>query len=210
MSTHPVAPNTVVTFPDVTDSRSSTGLGEKLLIAPLRRRLLAKARADILDVACGDGANFAYFPADSRIVAGDASPFQLSTARSRAIAVGRNVEIRQFDVENIPFPDASFDTVVSSLALCSYNDPIRALRELARVAKPDGVILLLEHGRSSFGPLAAWQDWRERRRGPHTGCHGNREPRLLIEAAGLEIVAARRSLLGIMHAIEARPALTAA
>jgi ubiquinone/menaquinone biosynthesis C-methylase UbiE len=205
MSTQRFVPSTSVTFPDVADARSSDGLGEKLLLAPLRRRLLTRARGRILDVACGDGANFAYFPADSTITAGDVSPFQLSTARSRAIATSRNVEIRQFDAEHLPFPDATFDTVVSSLALCSYNDPIKALQEFERVARPDGVILLLEHGRSNLGPVAAWQDWLERRRGKHTGCHANREPLQLARQAGLEIVDAQRNLFGILHAIEARP-----
>lgn len=203
MSTPSLATN--ATLSTIPGSRSSTGLGERLLIAPLRKRLFARARGRILDVACGDGANFAYFPPDAPITAGELSPFQLSTARSRAIAAGRQVEIRPLDAEHLPFPNGTFDTVVSSLAICSYTDPIRALRELARVAKSDGVILLLEHGRSTLRPLAAWQDWRERRRGDHAGCHGNREPLQLAEAAGLEVADATRSLLGILHMIEARP-----
>jgi SAM-dependent methyltransferase len=185
--------------------RTSTGIDELFLVARLRKRLLTHAHGHVLDVACGDGANLRYLPAGSRVTAGDLSLHQLSTARSRGKELSLDIDVLQLDAENLPFPDNTFDTVISSLALCSYNDPIRALRELARVAKPDGPILLLEHGRSSVGPFAAFQDWNERRRGDHTGCHGNREPRQLAEEAGLEIINAERSLFGVMHAIIARP-----
>jgi SAM-dependent methyltransferase len=184
---------------------SSNRPGERMLLAPLRRRLFSRAIGEVLDIACGDGVNFAHIPAACEITAGDLSAPQVSAARATGSALGRAIDYLIFDAEALPFPDHSFDTVISSMALCSYRDPVQALREMARVTRADGRILLLEHGRSSFPPLAAWQDAIERRRGNHDGCHQNREPLQLAREAGLEVVEARRHWLGVGHSIEARP-----
>lgn len=181
-------------------------LGEKLLLGRLRRNLFARATGSVLEVACGFGLNFQYFPDGCRITAGDIDPSMLSAARATGTSLARDIDYRVLDAEHLPFPDDVFDTVVSSMAVCSFDHPVRALQEMTRVCNPNGAMLLLEHGRSSFWPWAKWQDMREDGRRSHSGCHDNREPRLLAEEAGLEILSAHRTLFGVVHALEARPA----
>lgn len=181
-------------------------VAERIFLGRLRRNLLANATGSVLDVACGDGVNFRHYPANTRITAIDVETSAASRANRRANVLGRDIAVRTMDVHRLAFPDASFDTAVSSLALCSYRDPVAALREMSRVCTPGGTILLLEHGRSSFGPWAWWQDRQERRRGSHDGCHENREPLQLVLEAGLRIITARRTFFGVIHLIEARPA----
>ena len=107
--------------------------------------------------------------------------------------------------EALDFPDRSFDTVVSSLSLCTFPDPVAAVREMARVCQPGGRILLLEHGRSDHEWLGRWMDRRADRHAKRVGCCWNRHPLDIVQQAGLTLVNAKRSFLGIMHQIEARP-----
>jgi ubiquinone/menaquinone biosynthesis C-methylase UbiE len=172
----------------------------------LRRGLLKRASGTVLEVACGTGVNFRHYPAECAITAFDLDPEKVRIASWEAGALGLDADIRVMDVENIEFPDTNFDTVVSSLALCTIADPVAALGEMGRVCKTNGRILLLEHGRSSNRWLGRFQDWREGGRADHAGCHGNREPLDLVRRAGLRVVSSRRALLGILHQIEATPA----
>jgi ubiquinone/menaquinone biosynthesis C-methylase UbiE len=174
--------------------------------ARLRKRAFATARGAILDVACGDGENFAVLPADSPIVGVDFSSVMLEKARERARRLGRPIEFHEMDAEALRFPNAHFDTVVSALATCSFLDPIAALHEMQRVCRPDGQILLLEHGRSQWAWLGRYQDRTAAQMIERGGCRWNQEPQELIRAAGLRIVTAHRSHLGVFHSIHAVPA----
>jgi ubiquinone/menaquinone biosynthesis C-methylase UbiE len=109
------------------------------------------------------------------------------------------------DGEDLPFSAHRFDTVVDTLNLCTYPDPLRALREMARVRRPDGRILLLEHGRSSCPGLGRWQDRRAEAHAQRLGCRWNREPLELVRQAGLDVVEAERFFFGIFHCIAAAP-----
>lgn len=171
----------------------------------VRRELLNRASGNVLDVACGTGRNFAYYPSECRITGVDLSPGMLAQARYRAETLGRDVQLFEQNTEALTLPDRSYDTVVSSLSVCTYPHPIQALQEMARVCRADGQILLLEHGRSSVGILGALQDRFAARYARHTGCHLNREPLELAQAAGLRIVQSRRTFLGILHAIQTQP-----
>jgi ubiquinone/menaquinone biosynthesis C-methylase UbiE len=174
--------------------------------ARLRKRAFATARGTILDVACGDGENFAVLPTAGPIVGVDFSPVMVEKARERARRLGRPIDLHQMDAEALQFPDAHFDTVVSALATCSFLDPIAALREMRRVCRPGGQILLLEHGRSQWAWLGRYQDRTAAQMIERGGCRWNQEPQELIRAAGLRIVTARRSHLGVFHIIHAVPA----
>jgi SAM-dependent methyltransferase len=96
--------------------------------------------------------------------------------------------------ERLPFDDQSVDTVVSTLVLCTVDAPDLALREIARVLRPDGQLLFIEHVRSESSALASWQDrlmrpWRAFAR----GCRCNRATGELIVACELELEHVRQS-----------------
>lgn len=170
-----------------------------------RRRLLARARGRVLEVAVGTGRNLEHYPDGCRIVGLDGSRGMLERARGRGASGGRNPGLVRGDTERLPFPAATFDTVVDSLALCTYPRPVRALEEMARVCRTDGRVLLLEHGRSSWEPLGWLQDRRHGMLSRRAGCRWNRRPREIVERSGLELASARRGRLGIFHALEVRP-----
>ena len=176
-------------------------------VARRRRRLLSRARGRVLEVAVGTGRNLPRYPDGCRVVGLDASRGMLGRARDRRARTGAEVTgLVRGDTERLPFRTDAFDTVVDSLALCTYPRPVRALREMSRVCRPDGRILLLEHGRSSWEPLGRFQDRHEGALARRVGCRWNREPREIAERAGLRVRRARRSVLGIFHALEASPA----
>lgn len=171
-----------------------------------RKQLMSSARGQILDVACGTGLNFAAFPTTSEITAIDLSSRMLEVAQHKAAQLKLNMQTQVMDAEKLEFADESFDTVTSALSTCTFPDPIQALREMKRVCRRGGLILLLEHGHSSLSWLANYQD---RHVLPHyqqnAACRWNQDPLDLIKAAGLNILESKRFGLGMFHAIVARP-----
>jgi ubiquinone/menaquinone biosynthesis C-methylase UbiE len=181
------------------------GIPNILGVRRLRRRLLQRASGRVLEVAVGTGMNLRYYPATCRISAVDVSKEMLSVARRQAAKLSMNVSFSLTDAEALPFPDESFDTVVSSLTTCTFPNPVAALKEMARVCRTNGKILLLEHGRSDREWLGRWQDRRADSFAKQLGCHWNREPLDLVRKAGLKMNAAQRFFFGIFHQIEAAP-----
>jgi ubiquinone/menaquinone biosynthesis C-methylase UbiE len=175
-------------------------------VARLRKKLLSKAAGKILDVACGTGLNIPLFPAGSDITAVDLSPNMLRVARAHTTEHGQNVNFEVMDAEDLKFADGSFDTVVSTLSTCTFPDPVKALQEMKRVCRPNGLILLLEHGHSSLRWLANFQDRNEYRHyQDHAGCRWNQDPLDLVGSAGINILRSKRNILGMFHSVEAAP-----
>jgi ubiquinone/menaquinone biosynthesis C-methylase UbiE len=116
------------------------------------------------------------------------------------------VDIQEGDAEYLRFADNSFDTVISALSTCSFTDPVAALKEMRRVCKPDGQILLIEHGRSSNGLFGWYQDKNFIQMIEQGGCRWNQQPHELVKEAGLKILSDDRSFFGILHCIKAVPA----
>jgi ubiquinone/menaquinone biosynthesis C-methylase UbiE len=172
----------------------------------LRKNLLSKATGKILEVACGTGLNIPLFPAGSDITAVDLSPNMLEVGRANATKHGLNVNFIVMDAENLKFVDGSFDTVVSTLSTCTFPDPVKALQEMKRVCRPNGLILLLEHGHSSLPWLANFQDRNEYKHfQEHAGCRWNQNPLDLVKSAGIRILRSKRNILGMFHSVEAAP-----
>ncbi|MGH7796252.1 MAG: class I SAM-dependent methyltransferase [Candidatus Binatia bacterium] len=110
--------------------------------------LLRRASGTVLEVAVGTGKNLAHYRRDCPIIALDLSGEMLKVARNRAAKLSMHVSFLVADAEALPFPDESFDSVVSSLSTCTFPNPVAALEEIARVCRADGRVLLLERGRS--------------------------------------------------------------
>lgn len=177
----------------------------RLVTGRHRRRLFERARGRTLDVACGLGLNLRYLSDAVEYVGVDLSPEMLSRARARFADANPPPEFIRMDAADLDFADAAFDTVVSSFSTCTFPDPNAVLREMGRVCRPDGRILLLEHGRSDVEMLARFQDWRAEAHHEKHGCRWNQDPLEIVTGAGLPISERRTSLLGILTAIEARP-----
>ena len=177
----------------VYDKRAKTydrtvGLGERLLVGDLRRRFGAMLTGETMEVAIGSGLNLPFYTdAVPRAVGMDLSPGMLAEARVRADKLGREIELVEGDAEAIPFPAASFDTVGISLALCTVPDPERALRELVRICRPGGRIVLLEHVRAPSPLVSLPQRILSPLQERALGCHLARPTLDTARAMGLDI-----------------------
>ncbi|KFG57589.1 methyltransferase domain-containing protein, partial [Toxoplasma gondii RUB] len=160
------------------------GLDEALLgIRSLRKQLVTRAQGDVLEVAAGTGRNFRFYdPAKVKsLVVTDFSRLMLRKALEKKEALrGIPAEFKLQNSAKMKFPDESFDAVVDTFGVCSYEKPVETLQELKRVIKPGGALLLLEHGESSW---IYFQKKLERSLLRHVwkfGCYHNRPIRQLV------------------------------
>lgn len=131
------------------------GFLEGLLFRRLRKKLWAQAAGPhILEVGVGTGKNFPFYPDDARITAIDFSPKMLAMAQRKQQRKQIAVDLALMDVQSLDYADNSFDTVIGSFVFCSVPKPRKGLKELYRVCKPGGQVLLLEHVLSSNKALA--------------------------------------------------------
>ncbi len=174
-----------------------------LILRKLRKNLLKRARGRVLEVGVGTGANLRYYPLECKITGIDYTSEMLEKARKRAAQLGREAELIRGDAQHLPFKKGSFDTVIDTFCLCTYPDAVKALREMKRVCKQRGQILLLEHGKSSNAFIERLQCWREKPHYRSIGCHLRRDPIELTRKAGLKIIEQKRSLFGIFYVLRA-------
>lgn len=156
----------------------------------IRPRLMGEVEGRVLEIGAGTGHSFPFYPREAQVVATDPNPHMLGRARERLDQLGlTNIELRQAPAEDLPFEDASFDHVVSSLVLCSVRDPDRALAEAQRVLRPGGTFRFWEHvrnddsrfwGRTQDVIMPVWRWF-------GAGCHVNRRTDQAIDEAGLSI-----------------------
>jgi ubiquinone/menaquinone biosynthesis C-methylase UbiE len=177
---------------------------EKTWFAGGREWLGACANGRVLEVAVGTGRNLPHYPADATLTGVELSSAMLSVARQRAADLDRQVDLHEGDAEQLPFGDASFDTVVCALALCTIPDPARAIGEMKRVLVPGGRLLLLDHIGSTWPPIRAAQWLLERVTIRAAGEHFTRRPLPLVQAAGFEVVASERLKAGTVERTVAR------
>lgn len=161
-----------------------------------RWMLFHHAKGEVLEVGAGTGRNLKYYPGEStvsKILLTDTSDKMLLRAQEKlkrmSVPDRRRHELLVADAADLSaYPDASFDTVVDTFGLCSFDDPVAVLRELGRVCKPGGKILLLEHGRSKrYEGLSKYLDKNAERHAKNWGCCWNRDIDVMLENAGLEI-----------------------
>jgi ubiquinone/menaquinone biosynthesis C-methylase UbiE len=163
--------------------------------ARTRQRLLSCAEGATLEIGAGSGANLPWYPkAVTELTLADPSPYMLDHVRSELATVPEwpgsgSVSLARAGFPSLPFDDASYDTIVVTYVLCSIADVPGALREIARVLKPDGRLLFLEHVRAADGSvLASVQDLVRR---PHRlvadGCRPNRRTERLLRDSPLTV-----------------------
>ena len=162
---------------------------EEAGLRDMRAALLSDASGRTLEVGAGTGFNLEHYPeAVTELVLTEPFGPMADQLRAKIGDSGRPAEVVEAPGEALPFPDDSFDTVALTLVLCTIPDPAAALREIARVLKPGGRFLFLEHVRSEEPGLAKWQD---RLHGPWFafghGCHCNRDTLATIESSPLEV-----------------------
>ena len=161
---------------------------EKKFLGSHRVYLAGTARGRVLEVGVGTGINFGYYPAGAEVVGIEPDPYMLRRAQARADRLGRQIKLLADGAEQLPFPDASFDTAVATLVFCTVPDSDRALGELRRVLRPGGQLRFLEHVRARTPGWQRFQDFMTpfwKRIG--AGCHPNRDTAAAIGRAGLQI-----------------------
>jgi ubiquinone/menaquinone biosynthesis C-methylase UbiE len=177
-------------------------LGEIAGMRSLRRTLLDSARGKVVEIGAGTGLNVEHYPdnVDDLVLTEPDAAMRRRLTRNLQ-RKGRIARIVDAPAERLPFADASVDTVVSTLVLCTVPDPERTLGEIARVLRPGGQLLFVEHVRAGSRFLAACQDGLVRPwRGFAGGCYCNRPTAELMRASGF-IVAAEDSVWRAMPAI---------
>ena len=155
---------------DATWGRAFSALYDRILagteeagMRDMRREVLAAARGRTIDIGAGTGANLGLFPEGlEQVVMAEPDPHMLKRLRPKIAASGAEAELVEAGAESLPFPDGSFDTAVFTLVLCTVPDPAAALAEAARILKPGGKLLFVEHVRSEDPGTARWQDRLER------------------------------------------------
>ncbi|GHO80617.1 methyltransferase type 11 [Ktedonobacter sp. SOSP1-85] len=169
--------------------RMSQGTAEKTYMEPLRKKIVGQAAGLVLEVGAGNGLNFACYDPEfvERVEATELDSSMLSYARTRAQSAPVSVTLTQANVEQLPFADAYFDSIVCTLVFCSVNNPLRGLQEMRRVLKPGGQLLMIEHVRAQKRMLALLQDLIT----PLTrlllgNCHWNRSTVQTVQEAGFQ------------------------
>ena len=185
------------------------GCAERILIGGSMRAALADAlRGDVLEIAAGTGVtlrNIANNQAITSYTGIDLSNGMLAQARQATVGLPFPVHLRRMDATRLDFPDASFDCVTVSLSLCTVPDPAATLCEMARVCRPDGRIVLLEHVLSPNRFVAWWQHRLAPAQHRMLGCHLDRQTDRLVRDLGFWVEREQTRLFGIFHLIVARP-----
>lgn len=170
---------------------------EEAGLRQMRRELLAGAEGRVLELGAGTGLNLDLYPAAiKQLIAVEPDPHMAARLRPKLGGLGREVSVVEAPGERLPFEDASFETAVCTLVLCTVPDPAATLAELARVLAPGGRLLFIEHVRAEDPALARWQDRLEQPwRFLGDGCRCNRNTLATISASPLQIDAVQRGRL---------------
>jgi ubiquinone/menaquinone biosynthesis C-methylase UbiE len=176
---------------------------ERVFFGGGREWVCSRARGETLEIAIGTGRNFPFYSKEISLIGVELSPKMLAIARRRARELGIEADLRPGDAQNLPFPDASFDTVVATLALCTIPDYRRAVTEAARVLRPGGFLLLLEHVRSPLLPVQLLQYALNPLSVLLGHDHLLREPLRHVEDAGLVVERLERSKWGVVERLAA-------
>jgi len=172
---------------------------ERLLFTDGRRWVCSQARGDVLEVGVGTGRNLDAYPAGVRLIGIDLSPAMLGLARAKARQLGVDVDLQLGDAQALSFASESFDTVVVTLALCAVPDDRQAIHEAARVLRPGGRLVWLEHVRSPVAPVHWVQQLLDPLMVRLEADHLLRDPLDYIERESFSVERLERSRLGFVE-----------
>lgn len=179
---------------------------ERRFFPDTRAWVCRRAEGDTLEVAVGTGLNLPYYSEGVRLTAVDASPDMLVLARTRARALSRTVVFAVGDASALPYPDASFDSVVCTFALCEVPDDAQVVGELLRVLRPGGNLLLADHVIATGRFVRLAQRLLEAVTIPLGGEHYTRRPSRHLSAPTVELVHSDRFAHGAVEQVHARKA----
>ncbi|WP_151526921.1 class I SAM-dependent methyltransferase [Serinicoccus kebangsaanensis] len=177
---------------------------ERRLLAASRPWVAGRAVGRVLEVGVGTGANLPHYPVGVELTCLERSAAMLAQARRRASDLGLQVDFVHGDAGAMDLPDGAFDTVVSTFTLCCVPDLDLALREMTRVLRPGGSLLLADHVASSRWWVRAGQAAADTVSVPLAGEHFGRRPRAHLGALGLEVLDSERTALGVIERVHAR------
>lgn len=175
---------------------------ERIQFAGGREWICSRAGGDTLEVAIGTGRNLPFYPEGVRLTGIELSPAMLAIARDRAARLGAKVDLKEGNAEALPFADNSFDSVVCALSLCTIPDHAKAISEMARVLKPGGKLLLLDHIGSRIRPVWAVQRLLEMLTA-RNGEYMTRRPLPMLADAGLRVVESEQLKWGTVERVAA-------
>lgn len=181
---------------------------DRMIKEEWRRNLLNQATGKTLEAGVGTGANLPFYPNEIESLAGvDFSIEMLTLGRRKAnkIKTPYPIELIEADIQDLPFADNTFDTIVSTCVFCSVPDPIKGLMELKRVCKPEGKILMLEHMRSDNKLVGAVMDLLNPLTVNLWAANINRDTIRNIELAGLMVNLDNRLMGSIMRKLVLYP-----
>lgn len=133
-------------------------LMEHIMKEEWRKELIQQADGSVLEVGVGTGTNLKYYSKEVQVTGIDFSPNMLKRAREKANRLPVDIQLLEMDIQNLEFPDNTFDTVISTCVFCSVPDPVQGLKEIRRVTKPNGKIIMLEHMRSENQIIGKFMD----------------------------------------------------
>ena len=179
---------------------------EWLYTRRMRRTLVGALRGRVLEVGAGTGLNLPLYEDADRVTALEPDPLMMRRAPRRVSEAEVPVDLVQGDGQSLPFGEDTFDVVVSTLVFCSIPDPRAALREVARVARPEARILFVEHVRSPWRWAARIQEaltpcWKQ----VAGGCHLDRDTLDLVCRAGFRVERVRSLLWKHVLLVQALP-----
>lgn len=177
---------------------------DRILFKGGRDWACSRAQGQVLEIAVGTGRNLPHHRGDIELTGIELSPQMLEIAKQRAKELGREADFRLGDAQALDFPDASFDSVLCTLALCTIPDDRAAVAEVYRVLRPGGRFSLLEHVRSPALPVRAVQRLIEPLTVRFEADHLTREPLEHLGVVGFEVEEQERSKWGIVERLLAR------
>lgn len=177
---------------------------EKGKMPSWRQMVWNQARGKVLEVGVGTGKNIKYYPDNVEVTAIDFSEKMLDKARKKAEEMGKSVDLRLMDAQNLDFPDETFDTIITTCVFCSVPDAVQGLKEIRRVCKKDGQIIMLEHVRSKNELMGAVMDLLNPLVVRVVGANINRDTVRNLRNAGLNVIVEKDLMMDIVKHIKCK------